>query len=308
MSAENLLSIAVPCYNESSCVVRFVDAIKALNLPVAYEIVFVDDGSVDDTLSLIKKLADGDDRIRYVSFSRNFGKEAALLAGLEYSKGSVVVTMDVDLQHKPEMLLLMYKAIMEEGYDCAAAIRTNRDGEPMLRSWFAHRFYNLMNKYSEVSLKDGLMDYRMMTRQVVDSVLKIRETNRFTKGIYQWVGFKTKWLETGNCERVGGNTKWSLWGLFCYSMKGIVSFSTAPLQIASILGTLCCVPAFLFMTYISCKWLFLGERVAGWATLICVILFLGGLQLFVIGILGTYIAFTYREAKHRPIYMVREAK
>ena len=210
----NKLSIVVPAYNEADCVGRFAEAIYALRLPNPLEIVFVDDGSTDDTLEAVRSMAERDDRIRYVSFSRNFGKEAAIFAGLGHSTGDLVVTMDADLQHRPELLPQMLKAVEEEGYDCAAACRTTRTGEPKLRSWFAHLFYSLMSRFSDVELKDGSMDYRMMTRQMVDAVLSLGESNRFTKGIYQWVGFRTKWIETENAGRVAGSTKWSFWSLF----------------------------------------------------------------------------------------------
>jgi len=307
MSARKL-SIVVPCFNEGACVERFVATIFGLGLANPLEIVFVDDGSRDDTLALIRQVAQKDERVRYVSFSRNFGKEAALFAGLAKATGDLVVTMDADLQHKPELLAGMVQAIEDEGYDCAAACRTTRTGEPVLRSWFAHRFYALMSRYSDVDLKDGSMDYRMMTRQVVNVILALQESNRFTKGIYQWVGFRTKWIETENAERVAGQTKWSFCSLFAYSIRGILAFSTAPLQIASILGVGCCFLAFLYMTFVFFKWLIAGDPVTGWPTLICVVLLLGGLQLFVIGILGLYIAGIFRETKRRPIYVVREEK
>lgn len=306
--SDRVLSIVVPCYNEGACVERFVRTISELGLRNRLEIVFVDDGSRDNTLELIRKAADGDDRIRYVSFSRNFGKEAALFAGLKKASGDIIVTMDADLQHKPELLPEMVRAIEEDGYDCAAACRTTRTGEPVLRSWFAHRFYALMSRYSDVDLKDGSMDYRMMTRQVVNVILALKESNRFTKGIYQWVGFRTKWIETENAERVAGATKWSFWSLCAYSVRGILAFSTAPLQIASVLGVGCCLLSFVYMTFVFFKWLIQGDPVTGWPTLICVVLLLGGLQLFVIGILGLYVAGIFRETKHRPIYVTREER
>ena len=300
------LSLVVPSYNEGPCIERFVEAIFGLGLANPLEIVFVDDGSKDETLERIKAAAAKDARVRYVSFSRNFGKEAALFAGLRKATGDLVATMDADLQHRPELLAEMVKAIEEEGYDCAAACRTTRTGEPKLRSWFAHRFYALMSRYSDVELKDGSMDYRMMTRQVVDVIIALQESNRFTKGIYQWVGFRTKWIETTNVERVAGSTKWSFWSLFTYSLRGILAFSTAPLQLASILGVGCCFLSFLYMAFVFVKWLIYGDPVGGWPTLICVVLLLGGLQLFVIGVLGLYVAGIFRETKHRPIYIVRE--
>ena len=302
------LSLVVPAYNESACIDRFIETIFGLGLENPLEIVFVDDGSKDDTLAKIKAQAEKDGRVRYVSFSRNFGKESALYAGLGHATGELVVTMDADLQHRPELLKDMVQAIEVEGYDCAAACRTTRTGEPAVRSWFAHRFYELMRKYSDVDLKDGSMDYRMMTRQVVDAVLSFSEANRFTKGIYQWVGFRTKWIETENVERVAGETKWSFWSLFAYSVRGILAFSTAPLQLASILGIGCCLLAFCYMTFVFFKWLLYGDPVQGYPTIMCVVLLLGGLQLFVVGILGLYIAGIFRETKRRPIYIVKEAK
>lgn len=300
------LSVVVPGYNEAACVEKFVSTVFGLGLENPLEIVFVDDGSKDDTLKLVKEAAAKDGRVRYVSFSRNFGKEAALFAGLKKASGDLVVTMDADLQHRPELLSEMVRAIEEEGYDCAAACRTTRAGEPPLRSWFAHRFYGLMSRYSDVELKDGSMDYRMMTRQVVDVIVSLQESNRFTKGIYQWVGFRTKWIEAENAERVAGETKWSFWSLFLYSLRGILAFSTAPLQLASLLGVACCGLSFAYMTFVFVKWLFYGDPVGGWPTLICVVLLLGGLQLFVIGVLGLYVAGIFRETKRRPIYIVRE--
>ena len=300
------LSLVVPCFNEAACIGKFVETIFGLGLENPLEIVFVDDGSRDDTLALVKAEAAKDARVRYVSFSRNFGKEAALFAGLKKASGELVATMDADLQHRPELLLEMAKAIEDEGYDCAAACRTTRSGEPKLRSWFAHRFYALMSRYSDVELKDGSMDYRMMTRQVVDVILTLGESNRFTKGIYQWVGFRTKWIETTNVARVAGETKWSFWSLFAYSIRDILAFSTAPLQMASVLGVLCCLGSFAYMAYVFVKWALYGDPVSGWPTLICVVLLLGGLQLFVIGVLGLYIAGIFREVKNRPIYIARE--
>lgn len=301
------LSIVVPAYNEAACIGKFVETIFSLGLDNPLEIVFVDDGSKDDTLAVLKEEAKKDSRVRYVSFSRNFGKEAALFAGLNHATGELVVTMDADLQHDPAILSEMVRSIEEEGYDCAAACRTTRTGEPPIRSWFAHRFYGLMSRFSDVELKDGSMDYRMMTRQVVDTVLSLKESNRFTKGIYEWVGYKTKWIACENKEREIGETKWSFWSLFAYSVRGILAFSTAPLQIASVLGIMSTLGAFVYMTWVFGRWAIYGDPARGWPTLICVVLLLGGLQLFVIGILGLYVAGIFRETKGRPIYVVREA-
>lgn len=297
------LSLVVPAYNEAACIDRFVETIFGLGLDNPLEIVFVDDGSADDTLSRIKAAAVKDDRVRYVSFSRNFGKEAALYAGLRHATGELVVTMDADLQHRPEVLKDMVHAIEDEGYDCAAACRTDRSGEPALRSWLAHCFYALMSRCSDVELKDGSMDFRMMTRQVVDVVLALTESDRFTKGIYQWVGFRTKWIETENMERVAGETKWNLWKLFLYSVRGFFAFSTAPLQVATALGLGFCVLAFLYMVV----GLFCGGC-GGYRAIVCAVLLLGGLQLFAIGVLGLYVAGVYREVKRRPVYVVKESK
>lgn len=307
MSERPVLSVVVPCFNEALCVGAFVQAVDAAGVG-GVEFVFVDDGSTDDTLQRIKALAAKDGRIRYVSFSRNFGKEAALLAGLRKATGELVVTMDVDLQDPPALLPEMCRAIREEGYDCVATRRSSREGEPPVRSWFARRFYWLMRHCSDVALVDGARDYRMMTRQVVEAILSLPEANRFTKGIYQWVGFRTKWLAYPNIERTAGETKWSFRKLFLYSLEGVMAFSTAPLQLASLLGVLCCGMAFLALTFVVVRALLFGDPVGGWPSLVCVIVFFGGLQLFVVGILGAYLAKTYLETKRRPAYLIKEEK
>ena len=307
--SEELLSIVCPCYNEASCIGAFVDAIEnAIPQGRPYEIVFVDDGSTDETLNLIKysaKRGIHGGGVRYVSFSRNFGKESALLAGLTRAKGDVVVTMDVDLQDPPSYLSEMLSGI-EEGYDCVATRRCTRAGEPPIRSWFARRFYALMKRFSDVELVDGARDYRMMTRKVVDAIISMPENNRFTKGIYQWVGFKTKWIAFENVERIAGETKWSFWKLFKYAIDGILAFTTAPLQIASWLGIVCCLGAFISLIWIYTKALIFGNPVAGWPSLACIIIFLGGLQLFGVGVLGAYLAKVYLETKRRPMYFIQE--
>lgn len=301
------LSVVVPCYNEAPCVKAFVAAVDATALK-DIEIIFVDDGSSDATLDTVKALAEQDNRIHYLSFSRNFGKEAALYAGLKKAIGDLVVTMDVDLQDPPSLLPEMMRAIAEEGYDSVATRRSSRDGEPPVRSWFARRFYWLMHRFSDVQLVDGARDYRMMTRPMVDAILSMPEVNRFTKGIYQWVGFKTKWLSYPNIERTAGQTKWSFWKLFKYSLEGIMAFSTAPLQLASWLGVTSCLLAFCALLFIVTRALVFGDPVGGWPSLACIIVFFGGLQLFVVGILGNYLAKTYLETKRRPLYFVREEK
>jgi len=300
------LSIVCPCYNESACINAFVEEVgKNVPCGVEYEIVFVDDGSKDDTLELVLKQAAENPRVHYVSFSRNFGKEAALLAGLRKAKGDLVVTMDVDLQDPPSCLGEMLAGI-DEGYDCVATRRSTRAGEPPIRSWFARRFYQLMRRFSDVELVDGARDYRLMRRQVVDAILSMPEINRFTKGIYQWVGFKTKWISFENVERSAGETKWNFWRLLLYAIDGILAFTTAPLQIASWVGVASCLGSFVCLLWIYTKSLIFGNPVAGWPSMVCIIIFLGGLQLFGMGILGAYLAKTYLEAKRRPMYFIQK--
>ena len=301
------LSIVVPCFNEEPCIEAFVRAVDETKLS-ALEFVFVNDGSTDGTLRMLRALAEKDARVHYVSFSRNFGKEAALLAGLRKAQGDLIVTMDADLQDPPNLLPEMVQGIEEEGFDCVATRRMTREGEPPVRSWFARRFYWVMRHFSDVALVDGARDYRMMTRQVVETILSLPEVNRFTKGIYQWVGFDTKWIAFPNVERVAGQTKWSFWKLLGYSLEGILAFSTKPLQVASILGILCCGFAFLALLFVFARALFFGDPVGGWPSLVCIVVFLGGLQLFFIGVLGAYLAKTYSETKHRPLYFIKEEK
>ena len=300
------LSVVCPCYNEAQCVKSFVSEVcKSMPGGRQFEIVFVNDGSSDETLPLMKNAATEHDFVHYVSFSRNFGKEAALLAGLRKAKGDVVVTMDVDLQDPPSCLPEMINGI-EEGYDCVATRRVTRSGEPPIRSWFARRFYWLMRKFSEVELVDGARDYRMMRRKVVDAILSMPENNRFTKGIYQWVGFKTKWLAFENIERRVGETKWNFWKLFKYAIDGILAFTTAPLQIASWLGIFSCLASLCYLCWVCFRVLLWGDPVAGWPSMICIIVFLGGLQLLMIGIVGAYISKIYIETKRRPMYFIDE--
>lgn len=300
------LSLVVPCYNEAVCVRRFWEAARALALPCEVEFVFVNDGSRDGTLGELRALAAEDPAVRYVSFSRNFGKEAALLAGLRKASGDLVATLDVDLQHPVTLLPEMLGALRSGEYDCAAARRVDREGEPWLRSLCARLFYKLLNRLSEIEVRGGETDYRMMTRQVVEAVLSLGEVNRFTKGIYAWVGFRTKWLDFANAERVAGETKWSFWGLARYGLQGVTAFSVAPLQLASVVGVLSCAAALLYLAYVAAKTLLVGEPVTGYPTQICLLLFFGGFQLFAIGILGTYLAKTYLETKRRPPYLVQE--
>lgn len=305
------ISLVVPCYNEEAALPLFyqeADRVTRDMSGIDFEFVFVDDGSRDGTLSILRELAERDNRVRFVSFSRNFGKEAGMLAGLEAATGDFVALMDADLQDPPALLPALYKAVTEEGYDCAATRRVTRQGEPPIRSFFARCFYKLINRISDADIVDGARDYRLMRRTVVDAILSMREYNRFSKGIFGWVGFKTKWIPFVNVERVAGETKWSFWKLFLYSLEGIVAFSTAPLAIASILGFLLCVIAFVFIVLVVIKTLAFGDPVGGWPSMMCIILFLGGIQLFCMGILGQYLAKTYLETKHRPVYLVRETE
>lgn len=272
-----------------------------------FEIILVDDGSKDKTLKIMRELAQKDTGIKYISFSRNFGKESAIYAGLKNTTGDYIAMMDADLQDPPELLLEMYEVLESGEYDCAGTRRVNRKGEPPIRSFFARCFYKLINKMSKADIVDGARDFRLMTRQMTDAILEMGEYNRFSKGIFGWVGFQTKWLEYKNVERVAGSTKWSFWKLFLYSLDGIVAFSTAPLSIASVIGMLFLFVAFVMILVIIFKTLMFGEPVAGYPSTMCVMLFIGGLQLFSIGILGQYMSKTYLETKKRPIYIVKES-
>ena len=301
------ISVVVPCYNEQEALpIFYVETTKELEkIPgVTWEFVLVDDGSKDKTLETMQKLAEKDERVKYISFSRNFGKEGAMYAGLENATGDYIVLMDADLQDPPALLGRMVKEIEENGYDCVGTRRVTRKGEPPIRSFFARMFYKLMAKISQTEIVDGARDFRMMKREMVDAVVKMCEYNRFSKGILSWVGFKTLWLEYENIERVAGQTKWNFWKLFIYSIDGIVAFSTAPLVISSLLGIAICFVAFCLMLFYAGKAIFLGDPVSGFPTLISVILMLGGLQLLCLGILGQYLAKTYLETKGRPIYII----
>lgn len=305
-----LLSAIVPCYNEEENVRDFYDEFIK-NKPffeqkeLDYELIYVDDGSKDQTVAQVKKLIAEDDHVHLVSFSRNFGKEAAIYAGLEKCKGDYVVFLDADLQDPPSLLPEMFSYI-EQGYDSVATRRVTRKGEPLIRSFFARCFYKLMRKISKTEIVDGARDYRLMTRQVVDAILSMAEYNRFTKGIFGWVGYETKWLEYDNIERKKGETKWSFWKLFVYSIEGITSFSTAPLALAAFVGVLFCVLAFAFLVFIIVRAAMFGDKTSGWPSLVCIILLVSGVQFFCMGILGEYLAKTYLEVKRRPIYLVKE--
>ncbi len=305
-----VLSAIVPCYNEEENIVDFYHEFMKNEAffrekDVALELFFIDDGSKDGTAAEVKKLAGGDERVHLVSFSRNFGKEAAIYAGLEKARGDYVVFLDADLQDPPSLLPEMY-GYVEQGYDTVATRRVTRKGEPPLRSFFARIFYRLMKKISRTEIMDGARDYRLMTRQVVDAILSMGEYNRFSKGIFGWVGFETKWLEFENIERKKGETKWSFWRLFLYSIDGITAFSTAPLAFAAFMGVLFCLAAFALIIFTIVRKAIFGDPTSGWPSLVCIISLISGVQLFCLGIVGQYLAKTYMEVKRRPIYLVKE--
>lgn len=310
MDDRTKITAIIPCYNEEAALHFFYEEMQKVMQAMDYvefELLFVDDGSKDRTLEIIKELAADDDRVEYLSFSRNFGKEAAIYAGLEHSKGDFTVIMDADLQDPPSLLPEMYRAVKEEGYDSVATRRVNRKGEPPVRSFFARLFYRLMRRISKAEIVDGARDFRMMNRSFVDALLAMGEYNRFSKGLFGWVGFRTKWLEFENIERVAGETKWSFWKLLLYSIDGIVAFSTMPLSIAAFLGVMMCILAAAAIVFTIIRQLLYGGSAFGWPSLVCIIMFLGGIQLLCIGILGSYLAKTYLEVKKRPVYICREA-
>ena len=305
-----LLSVVVPCYNEEENVPYFYEELlkqedKLKERDIELELIYIDDGSRDGTVAEVKRLREKDERVHLVSFSRNFGKEAAIFAGLSKAKGDFAVMMDADLQDPPSLLPEMFDYI-EEGYDSVATRRVTRKGEPPIRSFFARRFYALMKHISKTEIVDGARDYRLMTRQVVDAILSMKEYNRFTKGIFGWVGYRTKWLEYENIERVKGETKWNFWKLLLYSLDGILAFSTMPLAIASVLGIVFCLLAFLLIVFIVVRTLLFGDPVGGWPSLVCIISLVSGVQLFCLGIVGQYMSKMYMEVKNRPIYLVKE--
>lgn len=306
---KKLISVIVPCYNEQEVLHLFYDEVSFVAGEMSaydFEFIFVNDGSRDNTLKICKELAAKDERVKYISFSRNFGKEAGIYAGFEKAKGDLVCMMDADLQDPPSLLPEMVKIIEEDGYDSVATRRVTRKGEPPIRSFFAGLFYKLMNKISKIEIVDGARDYRLMTRQFVNSLLSLGEYNRFSKGLFCWVGYQTKWLEYENVERAAGETKWSFWKLLLYSIEGIMAFSTVPLAISAVMGILFCAIAFMMIIFIIVKTIAFGDPVAGWPSTACIILFVGGVQLFCVGILGQYLAKTYLEVKGRPIYICKE--
>ncbi len=308
--SQETISLVVPCYNEEATIEIFYHEVLKYEkqMPAQLEFCFVDDGSSDRTIAILRKLAAQDSRVHYVSFSRNFGKEAGLYAGLKLATGDYVATMDVDLQDPPYLLPEMYRIVKEEGYDCVATKRSTRKGEPVIRSFFARMFYRIINRMSDTEIVDGARDYRFMSRQMVNAIIEDGEYNRFSKGIFSWVGFNTKWLSYENIERSAGQTKWSFWGLFKYSIEGILAYSTVPLYISSFIGVALFILSIIAFIFIIIKKLVWGDPVQGWASMVCILLFLGGIILLCLGIIGLYVSKIYLETKKRQIYIVKEKK
>jgi glycosyltransferase involved in cell wall biosynthesis len=304
------LSLVVPCYNEEKVLSQvYADIVKvceSINKP--FELILIDDGSKDTTLNIIRQIASNDTRVHYISFSRNFGKEAAMLAGLQAAQGTYTAVLDADGQDPPCLIPQMLEAVASGEYDCAGTRRINRKGEPFIRSFFARRFYRIMKKYSDIAVVDGARDFRLMNRRYMEALLSLPERNRFSKGIFPWIGFNTKWFEYENIARTAGRTKWSFWKLLTYSLDGMTAFSSKPVVIVSVLGIIFFMIALAAIIFIVIRKLVYGDPVAGWASTICIILFCSGIQLFTIGILGQYIAKTYTETKQRPHYIIREAR
>ena len=303
------VALIVPCYNEQEALPIFYEEVMKVvtTMNCQYELIFVNDGSKDNTLSILKNFAAKNENVTYISFSRNFGKEAAMYAGFSNADADYVAVMDADMQDPPALLPQMVKLLETEDYDSVATRRVSRDGEPPIRSWFARKFYQLINKISDADIVDGARDFRLMKREMVDAIVAMGEYNRFSKGIFGWIGFKTYWLPFKNVERVAGETKWNFWKLFKYAIDGIINFSEAPLSIASWAGIGMTFIAFIMMVIVIVRRLCFGDPVAGWASTMCVIIFIGAIQLFSMGIMGQYIAKTYNEAKHRPHYIVAES-
>ncbi len=304
------ISIIVPCYNEEEAIKIFYDKITEVSSRVEadFEYIFVNDGSKDKTLEIVREYAKMDPRVRYISFSRNFGKEAAMYAGLQASEGDYVAIMDVDLQDPPDLIPEMYNTLLEKEYDCVATKRKTRKGENPIISFFSKLFYKIINKMTKTEIVDGARDYRLMTRQMVNSILEVTEYNRFSKGIFSWVGFNTKWLAYDNIERSAGKTKWNFCKLFLYALDGITAFSTAPLMVSTLAGILFCLLAFVMIVLIIVRTCLYGDPVSGWPSLVCIVLFVSGVQLFCLGIMGQYMSKEYMEIKNRPIYIVKETE
>ena len=306
------ISVIVSCYNEEEALPLFYEEMERVRKKdfenIDFEYIFVDDGSKDKTLEEMKELRKKDSKVRYISFSRNFGKEAAMYAGLEAATGDYVTLMDADLQDPPALLRQMYDTIKNEGYDCVGTRRVTRKGEPPIRSFFARMFYKIINKMSDIEMVDGARDYRLMTRQMVNAIINMKEYNRYSKGLFSFVGFKTKWIEYENVERVAGETKWSFWKLLRYAVEGITAFSTTPLIISSVIGLVFCLIAFLMIVVIIIRTMIFGDPTSGWPSTVCIIFLVSGIQLFSLGIIGQYLSKTYLEVKNRPIYIVRETE
>ena len=306
----NKISIIVPVYNEEEAIKIFYDKITEVSakMEADFEYIFVNDGSKDKTLEIAKEYAKKDSRVRFVSFSRNFGKEAAMYAGLQASTGDYVAIMDVDLQDPPDLIPEMYETLLTTDFDCVATKRKTRKGENPIISFFSRLFYKIINKMTKTEIVDGARDFRLMSRQMVDSILQVTEYNRFSKGIFSWVGFNTKWIAYDNIERSAGKTKWNFWKLFVYALDGITAFSTAPLMIATLAGILFCFLAFIMIIAIIVKTCLYGDPVSGWPSMVCIVLLVGGVQLFCLGIMGQYMSKEYMEIKNRPIYIVKETE
>ena len=306
----NKISIIVPVYNEEEAIKIFYDKITEVSakMEADFEYIFVNDGSKDKTLEIAKEYAKKDLRVRFVSFSRNFGKEAAMYAGLQASTGDYVAIMDVDLQDPPDLIPEMYETLLTTDYDCVATKRKTRKGENPIISFFSRLFYKIINKMTKTEIVDGARDFRLMSRQMVDSILQVTEYNRFSKGIFSWVGFNTKWIAYDNIERSAGKTKWNFWKVFVYALDGITALSTAPLMIATLAGILFCFLAFIMIIAIIVKTCLYGDPVSGWPSMVCIVLLVGGVQLFCLGIMGQYMSKEYMEIKNRPIYIVKETE
>lgn len=308
--SKKLISIVVPCYNEEPTLGILYEELNKVTTSMsdyAFEYVFINDGSKDKTLAILKEMSEQDERVKYVSFSRNFGKEAALLAGLKNAKGQLVATMDADMQDPPALLPELVAYVESGEYDNAATRRVTRKGEPIIRSFFARMFYRVMRRITDIEIVDGARDYRVMNRPMVDSIIALKEYNRFSKGIFSWVGFETKWVEFENVERSAGETKWSFWKLLRYSVDGMVSFSDAPINIASWLGLIMTGVSVIALLFLFLRALIFGDPVAGWPSLACIMTFIAGIQLFVMGVMGQYISKTYMEVKRRPHYIVKDS-
>lgn len=303
------ITIIVPCYNEEKSLMIFFRHMKAVENQmeqVIFEYLFIDDGSKDQTLKIIKDIRKRNGNVKYISFSRNFGKEAAIYAGLENATGDYAVIIDADLQDPPELLPKMFGKMKEEECDSVAARRVSRKGEPPIRSFFARLFYRVMNKISQVEIMDGARDYRIMTRRVIEALLQLKEYNRFSKGMFSWIGFKTEWIEFENVERAAGETKWSFWKLFMYALEAFTGFSSAPLYLSSVLGSFMCIISFFAIIFVIVRQLLFGGSAYGWPSMACIVIFIGGIQLMCLGISGLYLSKVYLEVKNRPLYISKE--